>query len=332
MNDRGYVYVLMNPSMEDLVKIGKSTKNPSLRAKELSSTTGVPTPFVVAYHCYFESCTNAERFVHSFLEEKGYRVSQNREFFKIPIKDAIDAIITAKNYFDKLQKANPKNDIYKNELLIEKKHRKDPEQWSEVFEIAEIYYHGKNDKKRNYEEAYKYYKKAMELGSLESYCRLGIMCRDGKGVIEDRYMASQYFKEGAKKGNTSCHAELAYLYDYHDKIEKALVSWNNYFESTTKKIDINYGESYIDFVVNNDLELKYKEKLLVVKDEILELLYDYIASLEFENADFLVNRYKKTVDFIKSELVGLSDYDSTIDKTDSKESAKPKSKWKKLFE
>ena len=99
MNDNGYVYVLMNPSMKGLVKIGKSTRNPQERANELSSTTGVPTPFLVVYEYYFESCTEAEKYVHTYLEEEGFRVSQNREFFEIPVKDAVDAIMKASNHF-----------------------------------------------------------------------------------------------------------------------------------------------------------------------------------------------------------------------------------------
>ena len=99
MNDNGYVYVLMNPSMQNLVKIGKTKREPEERAKELSSTTGVPTPFVVVYNCYFESCSNAESFIHKYLEHKGFRVSSNREFFEIPIKDAIDSVLKAKEHF-----------------------------------------------------------------------------------------------------------------------------------------------------------------------------------------------------------------------------------------
>ena len=83
MNDNGYVYVLMNPSMQNLVKIGKTKREPEERAKELSSTTGIPTPFVVVYSCYFESCSEVEYFIHKYLETEGFRVSSNREFFEI---------------------------------------------------------------------------------------------------------------------------------------------------------------------------------------------------------------------------------------------------------
>ena len=35
MSDNGYVYVLMNPSLQNMVKIGKTTREPEERAKEL---------------------------------------------------------------------------------------------------------------------------------------------------------------------------------------------------------------------------------------------------------------------------------------------------------
>ena len=46
----GYVYVLINPSMEGLVKIGMTTSTPEERVTELSSATGVPSKFILVYH------------------------------------------------------------------------------------------------------------------------------------------------------------------------------------------------------------------------------------------------------------------------------------------
>ena len=45
----GYVYILVNDSMPGLIKIGKTARNSLARAKDLSSSTGVPTPFKVAF-------------------------------------------------------------------------------------------------------------------------------------------------------------------------------------------------------------------------------------------------------------------------------------------
>lgn len=88
----GFVYVMTNSSIEGQVKIGKTTRDPYERAKELSSATGVPTPFVVVFYKPFKDCHFAERTIHQYLEKKGYRVSNNREFFSMSIPEAIDVV------------------------------------------------------------------------------------------------------------------------------------------------------------------------------------------------------------------------------------------------
>ena len=85
----GYIYALINPSLEGLVKVGKTTGTPELRAKELSAATGVPAPFIVAFEVYTEDCDKAETFVHTALELKGYRLSDNKEFFRAPLKEVV---------------------------------------------------------------------------------------------------------------------------------------------------------------------------------------------------------------------------------------------------
>lgn len=97
MAQSGYVYVLTNPSTNGIVKIGKTRQNPEGRAKALSSASGVPTPFMVVYQARFEDCYQAEQFVHVKLEK--FRLSNNREFFRVAIPTAVDAVIEAKNQF-----------------------------------------------------------------------------------------------------------------------------------------------------------------------------------------------------------------------------------------
>ena len=91
-NTEGYVYVMTNSSIEGQVKIGKTTRDPYERAKELSSATGVPTPFVVVFYKPFKDCHLAEKTIHQYLEKKGYRVNNNREFFNMSIPEAIDVV------------------------------------------------------------------------------------------------------------------------------------------------------------------------------------------------------------------------------------------------
>ncbi len=86
----GYVYILENDSMPGLIKIGKTARNSCERARELSVSTGVPTPFRVVHNFPSDRYEILEREVHSKLAR--YRVSDNREFFKCTAGIGIKAI------------------------------------------------------------------------------------------------------------------------------------------------------------------------------------------------------------------------------------------------
>ncbi len=83
----GYVYILENDAMPGLIKIGKTSRDSTERARELSATTGVPTPFEVAFELFSERYEMLEREMHNRLAK--YRVASNREFFKYPVNKAI---------------------------------------------------------------------------------------------------------------------------------------------------------------------------------------------------------------------------------------------------
>ena len=92
-----WVYVLSNPSMPNFLKIGYTKNEPDVRAKQVGSSTGVALPFDLewAFQCF--NGEQLEKEVHKELES--YRVSNNREFFDIPLNEAIEAIqILGKRY------------------------------------------------------------------------------------------------------------------------------------------------------------------------------------------------------------------------------------------
>lgn len=97
--EAGYIYLMVNPSMEGLVKIGKTSRNPIDRVKELGTATGVPTPFILVFQAYVSDCSKAERYIHSRLEERNYRVSRNREFFRMPTTEAIEIMLEVRARF-----------------------------------------------------------------------------------------------------------------------------------------------------------------------------------------------------------------------------------------
>jgi hypothetical protein len=77
---KGYVYILTNPSMPGIVKIGRTTRSVHGRAGELYQT-GVPTPFEVAHYIATPDCVDLERRMHALFAEQ--RVGSDREFFSV---------------------------------------------------------------------------------------------------------------------------------------------------------------------------------------------------------------------------------------------------------
>jgi hypothetical protein len=85
---RGYLYVLNNPHMQGLVKIGHTIRTPAERAAELSNATGVPGRFQVERSWFLDNAEAFERRVHAAFA--GQLVSG--EHFRLPVAAAIERI------------------------------------------------------------------------------------------------------------------------------------------------------------------------------------------------------------------------------------------------
>lgn len=87
----GYVYILTNPSFrEDWVKIGKSSRPVDVRSKELDNTA-VPLPFEIFATMKTSKFNEVEKLVHKTIDRlTDLRIRQNREFFNVDSKVALD--------------------------------------------------------------------------------------------------------------------------------------------------------------------------------------------------------------------------------------------------
>jgi hypothetical protein len=84
------IYVLSNPAMPGLYKIGMTDKDDlTVRMKELY-TTGVPLPFDCVYACIVEDNAETEKAMHSKFAKQ--RVNPRREFFKLKALRIVKAI------------------------------------------------------------------------------------------------------------------------------------------------------------------------------------------------------------------------------------------------
>ncbi len=87
----GIVYVLTNPAMPGLVKVGRTTKEDVReRMKELYGTS-VPVQFECPYACRVDDPAKVEKNIH--LAFGAMRVSASREFFRLDPENVI-AILT----------------------------------------------------------------------------------------------------------------------------------------------------------------------------------------------------------------------------------------------
>lgn len=85
---KGWVYVISNPSLPGLVKIGYSMKDPHLRAGNDFDPAGLPDDFVVEYHALVENPREVEQLAHAKLRDHRYK----KEWFRIGAAEAIAAI------------------------------------------------------------------------------------------------------------------------------------------------------------------------------------------------------------------------------------------------
>lgn len=90
--NEGYVYILTNGAMPNLVKIGFTRKNPHARAADLY-TTGVPLPFKVYAKLRVKNPRKIETKLHRRFERQ--RLNPQREFFKVKPRTAHAALYEA---------------------------------------------------------------------------------------------------------------------------------------------------------------------------------------------------------------------------------------------
>ena len=86
-SSEGIVYILTNPAMPGLVKIGKTSRDSvETRLVELYST-GVPVPFECEYAARVEDASAVEQILHEAFGP--YRINPKREFFELEPEQAM---------------------------------------------------------------------------------------------------------------------------------------------------------------------------------------------------------------------------------------------------
>jgi hypothetical protein len=84
----GFVYILSNPKMPGLLKIGYTARPVEERVQELNAATGVPAPFVI--EAYFPSETPDKNEAEIYRLLSSHRI-EGKEFFEVGLDDALSA-------------------------------------------------------------------------------------------------------------------------------------------------------------------------------------------------------------------------------------------------
>ena len=91
--DPGIIYIQRSPALEiNVYKVGLTRRSAEVRAKELSSATGVPLPFDVLANWEVGNCAHVEQEIHKRLA--AFRINPNREFFRAELSLIIKTIDT----------------------------------------------------------------------------------------------------------------------------------------------------------------------------------------------------------------------------------------------
>lgn len=84
---RGWVYIITNRAMPDLIKVGYSHRDPIVRATELDGS-GMPHPYVVAFDVLVHNPDKLEKEIHAAL----LQFREGKEWFRISVLDAAEKI------------------------------------------------------------------------------------------------------------------------------------------------------------------------------------------------------------------------------------------------
>jgi hypothetical protein len=127
-----FLYILSNPSMPGLIKVGKTTTSPDQRMSELHST-GVPTPFILELSIEVVDCHRSERAAHHAIAKA--RLARDREFFRISVADALKQILPTLGQY-KILEARASYGIDAIERDLERK-REEKKQREEISRLNE---------------------------------------------------------------------------------------------------------------------------------------------------------------------------------------------------
>ena len=294
----GFVYVLINPAMPGLAKVGKTTRTPAQRLAELSSATGVPSPFILAYEQPVADCHAAEQFVHSELERRGCRLSEGREFFSAPLHEIVSVVAIAAS----LNSVAPQ--VEQQEPSVELGNPDDIAQ--QLASLADAYRYGDRDVLRNFRKALKLYEQAALAGDSHSCESAAELLQGGaEGIQPDPARAIEYYKRAISldpQYRWYLNADIATIYSVAGQPDSALPYWKKFVIHLTPDANRRYADMlwrYCFDVANRGVPHELPDDILgLFGPELIDKVNGAVALGELDG-----HQGQQTKDFI-TEVVG----------------------------
>lgn len=311
----GFLYILSNPNMPGLIKVGKTTRDPSERVKELSSATGVPTPFLLVYYQPVADCDAAESWAHLELERRGYRPNADREFFMAPVHEAVEVLNAARSVmglaevrtFD-LNRESP-SDTNDNALA------------DELFQLALSYLDGTDSMLANPRKALKLLEQASALGHADAAHAAGSIYRWGRDPVpQDLERSLEYHKKAVAGGTWTSLALIANIFEEAGQQSAAEKHWVLFFDNAVDayltadadwRLEIiasnvgMYGSWYCQSASKGLIRaVVHPEKLAVCRDALINFHEKTIASFNNPNSGLLLP-YQRSLSFLRNQLASI---------------------------
>ena len=249
---KGWVYVITNKSgYPDLVKVGYSRQDPEYRVKSLS--VGHPYDCMSEYEFLVNNPSQIEKQAHKSLALK----REGGEWFRCSVEEAIAAIrevadkniITEVNNYEKrfednVLKLNDANNAYEQKnyaiafqiysFLVEQNYVSLQNKLDIQCTLGIMYKNGLGVV-QNYEESVNWYRKAAEQGHARAQYGLGFIYWAGSGVIKDYQEANEWFLKSAEQGYFLAQNRLGDSYEKGHGVVQSYDEAVNWYRKAAKQ-------------------------------------------------------------------------------------------------
>ena len=187
-DDIGYMYILINPAIPDLINLGFTLDEPNKILEIMSAGTGMPAEFIMAYQQIIYNFYETKQHIKDLLLD--YLIKGTINFYKIKIKDALE--------------------ITKNNIINMRDDKKPPIKRKQIFVISKKY------------NVTKYYPFENELEAKEFATALHFMCWN----VFMKYNSKKIYALAGSRGGGIGFTDYIEV-DNYDCIDKYIITSRN---------------------------------------------------------------------------------------------------------